>query len=106
MLADLGYLSATDEPARDDAGAVVPAKPDARRAPAISREAALSLLGATERQVAARICTSPGGIDTLVAATGFSPGAVAAALTLLQLRGWVQQVGAAYMAAGPLLNAA
>jgi DNA processing protein len=100
LIADLGYLADPD-------ASPAPAPENAGRHPSVmSRTAALALLGPPERAIAARICEAPGGIDALVAATGFSPGTVAAALTLLQLRGWVQQIGAAYMAAGPLLAAA
>lgn len=99
LIADLGYLSGAGEPRSASPGMA------GRQPPVINRAAALALLAAPERAVATRICDAPGGLDALVAATGLSPAVVAAAVTLLQLRGWVQQVGAAYMAAGPLLVA-
>jgi predicted Rossmann fold nucleotide-binding protein DprA/Smf involved in DNA uptake len=67
-----------------------------------AREAALQMLGPTERAVANRICNSPAGLDVLVADTGLPPGAISSAVTLLLMRGWVQSAGPAYVAAGPL----
>jgi DNA processing protein len=69
----------------------------------IDRTAALDLLGASERAIAERLCDGPMGPDGLVGATGLAPGSVAAALTLLQLRGWVVASGAVYLPSGPLL---
>jgi DNA processing protein len=96
LTADLGFLAAAASASPDaDVGS---------SAAAISRDGALALLGPPERAVASLICDAPGGLDALVAGTGFTPGTVAAAVTFLQLRGWVQQIGAAYMPAGPLLT--
>jgi DNA processing protein len=75
-----------------------------RAAPALGRAEALRLLGASERAIAVRLCRSPAGPDLLTAETGLAPGVVAAALTLLQLRGWAQASGPLYLAAGPLMR--
>jgi DNA processing protein len=91
LIADLGLLDAVAAP-----GAGEQAAP-------IGRAAALELLGSTERAIADRLCQAPCGPDGLVAATGLAPGSVAAALTLLQLRGWVVPSGAVYLPSGPLL---
>ena len=68
----------------------------------VARASALDMLGPTERAVASRICSSPAGLDVLVADTGLPPGAISSAVTLLLMRGWVQTAGPAYIAAGPL----
>lgn len=73
-------------------------------APSLGRSAALRLLSGAERQVAEALCRRPGGADGLVQATELPPAVVAGALTLLQLRGWIQTVGPAYLPAGPLLR--
>lgn len=91
MIVDLGLDSRVSE-----AGA---------RAPRLSLEAALSLLGPTERAVAARIAAGPVSPDTLVSATGLDAPVVSGALTLLLMRGWVQAMGPSYLPAGPLLAA-
>lgn len=84
---DLGYL-------RSDATEGVTA--------AGARDAALEMLGPTERAVAQRLCTGPAGLDALTAETGLPPGAISSAVTLLLMRGWAQSLGPAYIAAGPL----
>ena len=66
------------------------------------RSSALALLGATERVVAERLCRGPAGLDVLVADTGLAPAVVSGAVTLLQMRGWVQPLGPAFLVAGPL----
>jgi len=86
---DLGFL----EPARD-----------AGTADTGTRLPALDMLGPTERAVAQRLCDGPAGLDLLVAETGLPPGAISSAVTMLLIRGWAQSVGAAYIAAGPLLR--
>ena len=68
----------------------------------MARDAALAMLGATERAVASRLCASPAGLDVLVADTGLPPGAISSAVTLLLMRGWVQTAGPAYICSGPL----
>ena len=70
--------------------------------PLVAKEAALKMLGPTERAVASRLCVSPAGLDALVADTGLPPGAISSAVTLLLMRGWVQTAGPAYIAASPL----
>lgn len=76
-----------------------------RRSSRLTRAAALAQLGAGERRVATALCAAPGGLDRLIEVTGLPPGAVAGALTLLQLRGWVRPLGAAYLPDGPLARA-
>lgn len=101
LLVDLGYAGApTTGNRRSD-------RRDAASAghERLDREAALRLLGPAERAVALRICRSPAGADLLVSGTGLPPGVVAGALTLLQMRGWIQAAGGAYLPAGPLLAA-
>lgn len=90
MLADLGL----------DGSAVT----DSHRArPQLSATAALELLAAPERAVAQALCGGPQTIDSLARASQLSPGVVAAALTLLQLRGWARVLGAMQLPSGPLL---
>ena len=67
-----------------------------------ARDAALEMLGPTERAVAQRLCAGPAGLDVLTAETGLPPGAISSAVTLLLMRGWAQSLGSAYIAAGPL----
>ncbi|TAM59291.1 MAG: DNA-protecting protein DprA [Chloroflexota bacterium] len=61
-------------------------------------------LGQAERAVARRLGQGAADLDELVAATGLAPATVASALGLLQLRGWAQACGPAYLPAGPLLR--
>lgn len=92
MLADLGYLGEAAGPLRQ---------------PGLGPEArgpALAMLGPAERAVAERLCTSPAGLDVLVADTGLPPGVVSSAVTLLLLRGWVHAMGPAYLVSGPLVQ--
>ena len=89
LVADLGWGAAVD-----GADTV---------APRLSLEAALGLLGPAERAVAERLAVGPCGADQIVADAGLPPAVVSGALTLLALRGWVQSMGPAYLAAGPLL---
>jgi DNA processing protein len=95
MTDDLGYFTLED---------AVQAGGHPAIATATSAEAALTLLGETERLVARRLCRGPAGLDTLVADTGLPPAAVAGAVTLLMMRGWLQAVGPSYLPAGPLLR--
>jgi DNA processing protein len=74
------------------------------QAPRLGRRDALEMLGPSERVVATRLCRSPAGPDALSQDTQLAPGVVAAALTLLQLRGWAQANGPVYLPAGPLLR--
>jgi DNA processing protein len=92
MLADLASDSAADEPGRVPAGR-------------LSAAAALELLVGPERAVAEALCRGPQTVDRLVHVSGEPPGVVAAALTLLQLRGWARVLGALQLPAGPLLSA-
>ena len=89
LVADLGFLASPE-----------PAAP----VPRLTRQDALGLLGDAERAVARRLCRSAAGADALALDTDLPPGAVAAALTLLQLRGWAQPSGGVYLPAGPLLR--
>ncbi len=97
LLLDLGY--ARPPGSRGGTGQGVAARAGHK----LDRESALGLLGPAERAVALQICRSPSGADLLVSGTGLAPGVVAGALTLLQMRGWIEAVGGAYLPAGPLL---
>jgi DNA processing protein len=68
------------------------------------RAPALEMLRGVQRTVAEVICRAPAGLDRLIEETGLEPATVAGAVTLLQMRGWVQPVGPAYLPAGPLLH--
>jgi DNA processing protein len=70
----------------------------------LSAAAALRVLGGPERAVAQALRGGPQTVDALVRASGQAPGVVAAALTLLQLRGWARTLGPLQMPAGPLLD--
>lgn len=70
----------------------------------LSAEAALHLLGPPERAVAEALRDGPQTVDALIRASGQAPGVVAAALTLLQLRGWARVLGPMQLPAGPLLQ--
>jgi predicted Rossmann fold nucleotide-binding protein DprA/Smf involved in DNA uptake len=70
----------------------------------LDASSALELLGPAERAVAQVLCRGPQSVDALVRACGEPPGVVAAALTILQLRGWASVMGAMQMPAGPLLD--
>lgn len=98
LIADLGYLDPAPQ-----ASAARPGSASEQPAPA-GREAALAMLGASERAVAARLCRAAAGLDVLVADTGLPPSVVSGAVTLLLMRGWAQSVGPAYLPAGPLLG--
>ena len=77
---------------------------DAPSAPVMPRAAAaLQLLEPTQRAVAQTLSTGPHSVDGLCRATSLEPGAVVAALTMLQLRGWARVLGATHLPAGPLL---
>jgi DNA processing protein len=99
---DLGYFAATPEPHASPTANAATAQ--AATAEAASAEAALALLGDAERLVADRLRRSPAGLDVLVADTNLSPSVVSSAVTLLLIRGWIQPVGPAFVAAGPLLR--
>jgi len=68
-------------------------------------DGALALLGPVERAVARVLHRGPATADALIAATDLTASIVAGALTLLQLRGWSQPLGAMHLPAGPLLAA-
>jgi DNA processing protein len=65
---------------------------------------ALRTLAGAELAVAQALSRGPQTVDGLVGASGQPPGVVAAALTLLQLRGWAKVLGALHLPAGPLLD--
>ncbi|HVM30535.1 MAG TPA: DNA-processing protein DprA [Candidatus Limnocylindrales bacterium] len=67
---------------------------------------ALATLSGAQLAVAAAICRAPAGLDRLVEETGLEPAAVAGAVTLLLMRGWLRPVGPAYLPAGALLQSA
>lgn len=97
MIADLELGSAGEGGAggtRADAGA---------GPPVLGATAALQLLEPTQRAVARALVGGPQSVDGLCRATGVEPGAVTAALTMLQLRGWARVLGATHLPAGPLL---
>jgi DNA processing protein len=66
----------------------------------------LGSLGPSERAVAEALREGPGSADQLCQATGRSAAEVAAALMLLQLRGWTRTHGALHLPAGRLLDQA
>jgi DNA processing protein len=67
---------------------------------------AVTALGQVERAVAAAIARAPGSLEAVVSRTGLPPGAVAGAVTLLQLRGLVRLVDGALLPLGALLDGA
>jgi DNA processing protein len=67
-------------------------------------EASLGGLAAPERDVAQALRSGPASIDRLSRITGLPTAVVAAAVTLLQMRGWAQPVGPLLVPAGPLLR--
>ena len=71
----------------------------------LSYATALGMLGPVERDVARVLHDGPTTIDAIIARTGQPAPVVAGALTLLQLRGWSQPVGAMQLPCGPLLAA-
>lgn len=95
MIVDLG-LDSPGEPSASE---------DAARAIGLSATAALGLLAGGERAVARALCAGPQTTDGICTSTGLGAGVVAAALTMLQLRGWVRVHGAMNLPAGPLLGA-
>jgi DNA processing protein len=70
----------------------------------LSAAAALDTLPGPQRAVAEALCRGPQTVDSLAVASQQAPGIVAAALTLLQLRGWATCLGALLLPAGPLLE--
>jgi DNA processing protein len=62
-------------------------------------------LGEAERAVADRLNRGPADLDGLVTDTGLAPAVVASAVSLLQLRGWVQTMGSTYLPSGALASA-
>lgn len=91
LLVDLGL----DTAPRPDAGASVSQ---------LSASGAIETLPGPQRAVARALCAGPQTMDSLLCASGRPPGVVAAALTLLQLRGWAHVHGALQLPAGPLLR--
>jgi DNA processing protein len=71
--------------------------------PRLGYATALSMLGSVERDVARVLHDGPATVDGIIARTGLPARVVAGALTLLQLRGWSQPVGAMQLPCGPLL---
>jgi DNA processing protein len=86
---------------RLDSEPVPGARPDA--ALRLGYQTALGMLGPVERDVARVLHDGPTTIDAIIARTGQPAPVVAGALTLLQLRGWSQPVGAMQLPCGPLL---
>lgn len=69
----------------------------------LSLQAALASLGEQQRMVAKSLSDGPKTVDRLCAITGMEPGVVAAAITILQLRGWARVLGTTMLPSGPLL---
>jgi DNA processing protein len=90
MLVDLGLDDQIPEP--ETPGTV------------LSAATALRTLAGPEHAVAQALSRGPQTVDGLVRVSGQPPGVVAAALTLLQLRGWARVLGALQLPAGPLLD--
>lgn len=93
MLVDLGF-DAMEEGSSDAIG--VPGS--------LTAAAALELLGPPERAVARALRDGPQTVDGLCRGSGLPVGVVAAALTILQLRGWARVLGSMQLPAGPLLQ--
>jgi DNA processing protein len=70
----------------------------------LTAAAALDLLDGPQRDVATALCRGPRSVDALVYECGQPAGVVAAALTILQVRGWARVLGALHLPAGPLLG--
>lgn len=70
----------------------------------MTRSPFLAQLGEPERKVAERLARGPASVDMLVRATGLPAAVVAAACTLLQIRGWAQASGALLLPTGGLLS--
>lgn len=88
LVADLGFAIADQAPTPRSA---------------LDRQTALSLLGEAEGAVARALGAGPASTDVLAMRTGLGASVVAGAVTLLQLRGWVQSFGPNLLPAGPLL---
>jgi DNA processing protein len=69
----------------------------------LDRDAAIALLGPAEAAVARALLAGAASPDLLAHRTGLGASVVAVAVTLLQLRGWVQSFGPNLLPAGPLL---
>ncbi len=98
LMEDLGYGSeaTSRSPGR---------RPESRPTRGPGRSQALAALGDAERTIALHLAAGPSGHDALVVRTGLSPGVVASALVLLQIRGLAQCSDGTYLAAGSLLSA-
>jgi DNA processing protein len=96
----LGALGAWSRPAARAGGDGSLASPPT---PGPWAPAAMPALGGPERDVARLLAHGPATMSDLLASTHGAPGEVAAALTLLQLRGLVRVLGPLYLPAGPLL---
>jgi DNA processing protein len=88
MIVDLGLDAALSTPSRG--------------AGDLSAATALGMLSPTQRRIAEALMAGPQPVDSMVATLGLDAGVVAAALTLLQLRGWAQAHGSMHLSAGPL----
>jgi len=92
LVVDLGFAQEPESraQARSDRGS-------------LDRDTAMALLGQAEAAVARAVVAGAGSPDLLAVRTGLEPSVVAVAVTLLQLRGWVQAFGPGLLPAGPLL---
>jgi predicted Rossmann fold nucleotide-binding protein DprA/Smf involved in DNA uptake len=91
MIVDLGLDGSQQRPGTASPGS-------------LSGAGALRMLAGTERMVARTLRDGPQTADRICASTGLDAGVVAAALTMLQLRGWARVHGAMHLPAGPLLE--
>lgn len=103
LVADLGFGV---QDATVPGGSSAAAAGTATRPTRLSRAAALDLLGPAERLAAEAVCRGPATTDRIATETELPARVVAAAVTLLLLRGWIQPVGPVYLPAGPLLQEA
>lgn len=92
LVADLGFGG-------PDHGAAISSNTLGR----LDAEIALRSLGEQERVVAEAIARGPQTVDRLCQLTGIETGVVSAALTILQMRGWIRVLGNTHLPAGPLL---
>jgi DNA processing protein len=87
-----------------DVGLDSASRPGDTRAGQLSASSAIETLQGPQRAVAVALSAGPRTMDALIEASGQPPGVVAAALTLLQLRGWAHVLGTLQLPAGPLLR--
>ena len=99
LLEDLALAADAEGPTH-----AVGAASSGRRRGSSSLGALLSDLGTTEGLVANALADGPGTLDRLVEATGLAPGTVLGAITLLEIRGLVDDTLGRYRPAGALAS--